>query len=134
MIAEFPAGATDKLDYYQHATKLGAGSEARLGFVEAALSSGQGHEADTLTAACRSDLMKCTTILGSLAILHLLAPVSITALVKNFTLPCECRIVAHIIPLNLHHSTSKHSLLCKSDCPVWHLQTWFRLHKILYVF
>lgn len=47
-------GASDKLDYYLHATTLGAGTEALLGFVEAALSNDQGQEALTFAAACRS--------------------------------------------------------------------------------
>ena len=48
------AGGGDKLDYYLHASRLGAGTEALLGFVEAALGNGQGREAGTFAAACRS--------------------------------------------------------------------------------
>ena len=46
-------GAPDRLEYYHTATQLGAGAEALLGFVEAALKDGQGDSASVFAAASR---------------------------------------------------------------------------------
>lgn len=50
---EKSAGASDALDFYHQATKLGAGREALLGLVQAALKEGTGRSASTLAAASR---------------------------------------------------------------------------------
>ena len=44
----------DRLEYYQHATTLGGGTESLLGYVEGALKQGSGSRVDVYAAACRS--------------------------------------------------------------------------------
>lgn len=46
-------GEVDRIEYYQHATKLGGGGEPLLGYVEGALKQGHGDRADVFAAASR---------------------------------------------------------------------------------
>lgn len=53
VMSAIAAGEKDRVEYYRHATHLGPGAEALMGFVEGALRQGQGHHASVLSAACK---------------------------------------------------------------------------------